>query len=143
MDIVFPQSNKFVIKDKVLIAYLGRDKEVVVPDDVTRIYHHAFFGNDSIEKVTIGSGVKEIGDYAFYCCRNLETVVLPSAIQIIQGYAFCECENLKKINIPKTILRLGDKAFYRCSNLLEQDKKEYPRAVSFGHCVFQKCKKKI
>ena len=76
--------------DKILIEYLGDEKELIIPDYVTEIKEYAFmyvgftsitipdsvkkinsaaFYESYLGKLTIGRGVTEIGDDAFCMCQ--------------------------------------------------------------------------
>jgi len=60
-------SNKtdFSIRFGCLINYRGKDKNVVIPDDVTVIGRRAFFQNNYIDSVTIPASVTEVQQEAY------------------------------------------------------------------------------
>lgn len=66
--------DEMVIEDGVLVKYIGSEKEVEIPDNVTVIGESAFADCDSIESIFVPGSVKKIEDYAFYGCRNLVNV---------------------------------------------------------------------
>lgn len=68
--------DEFVIVHNVLHGYYGSEKDVTVPDGVTRICTMAFMNElgCALENVTIPAGVTEIGDSAFDLCNDLKTV---------------------------------------------------------------------
>ena len=58
-------NSDFQIEDGVLIRYTGKDKDVVIPDGVTRIGAKAFFSCRSLTSITIPDSVTSIGRSAF------------------------------------------------------------------------------
>ena len=54
-------------------------KEIAIPDKVTRIGGHAFYGNQSLSKVTLteNSKLTEIGSSAFRQCYKLKNIKIP------------------------------------------------------------------
>lgn len=71
-------SNKtdFSIQFGCLINYRGKDKNVVIPDDVTVIGRRAFYQNNYIESVTIPASVTEVQQEAFTYCNYLKTITI-------------------------------------------------------------------
>ena len=67
--------NGYVIytdgQEKILLCYVGEQTNLVIPAYVTKIYNRAFYNNDLIESVVVGSNVSAIGSYAFYDCDKL------------------------------------------------------------------------
>ena len=57
--------SDFIIENRILVRYIGKSKEVVVPKGITIIGNKAFAGQD-ITKVIIPEGVTTIGEHAFY-----------------------------------------------------------------------------
>ena len=80
--------------DKVkLTNYLGKDENVVVPDEIdgkklVSIGHSAFANNTSIQSVTLGTNVTEICYGAFSWCTSLEKIVIPASVETIDENAF-------------------------------------------------------
>lgn len=92
--------------------------EVTIPASVQQIDKGAFYGNDSLKKVTIKGNTKLAEGSAFgsvfASCSNLEEVKLSDELEEIPGYTFYYCLGLKKINLPKNLKRIGEGAFYNC-----------------------------
>lgn len=128
----------------VAIGNFSFDKAINVtiePEGVTTINDYAFFGNKSLESITIPESVTSIGKSAFYDCEALAVITLPSNIQTIGdnafGYtgltsvalpenivsvgskAFSNCSSLKTVTIPGSVLQLGTSVFAECSGLSE------------------------
>ena len=80
--------NKYVIVNNILFDYTGRKKEIVIPENVTKIEKDAFRDCKSIISVTIPKSVTSISDYAFYGCINLKSVTLPDSLTDISDTAF-------------------------------------------------------
>ena len=106
--------ENFEIVDGVLVAYSGKEENVVVPTSVTRIGKEAFKENLSIKSVTIPLSVTEIGESAFELCENLVKVQLPSSLKKIEALAFSECTSLSDVNIPLDIEEINAHAFFDC-----------------------------
>lgn len=79
-DVAHAAEEDFVIDDGVLIAYMGSDEDITIPDSVTEIAAEAFLEDMTIVSVTIPSSVTKIGDMAFYKAYFLESVVFEGAL---------------------------------------------------------------
>ena len=77
-----------------LIAYLGADSDVNIPNTVTSIGESAFTSCASITSVTIPNSVTSIGASAFSNCKNLAVVTIPSTVMNIGNYAFNSSDNV-------------------------------------------------
>ena len=61
--------------------------------------------------------VTEIGYQAFFGCNTLTKVTLPHTVDKIGYQAFCKCSNLTNVTIPEGVKKIGQAAFYGCSQL--------------------------
>ena len=76
-----------------LIAYMGKESEVVIPAiyggiPVTIIGNSCFRGNDNITSVEISEGIATIDSLAFMECPSLEKVYIPDSVTSIGTQAF-------------------------------------------------------
>ncbi|HEX3028929.1 MAG TPA: leucine-rich repeat protein [Clostridia bacterium] len=110
--------SDFVVKNGVLIEYIGTDNVVNIPDNlgITAIGEDAFSGS-SITSVTIPNGVTAIWGFAFDNCSSLTTVTIPNSVTILGDCAFYFCNSLTKVTIPNRITAIGNSTFYGCSSL--------------------------
>ncbi len=129
----------------VLTKYIGNDKEVVVPSEiagkaVVKI-KGTFFDNKTIEKVVLPNGITEIGEHTFYGCTNLKTVILPDSVETIDNYAFASC-GLREIVLPVNTHYINKGAFWGCSNLTAIESHAEPitmdgKALFIGQHAFE------
>ena len=88
----------FKIENGVLKKYNGGEyPEIVIPDGVTEIGKHAFYG----------SGLNA----GFRSELAANKVILPDSVKIIGESAFQDCTTLKEINIPSSVTEIKDAAF--------------------------------
>ena len=86
-----------------LIAYIGSDAEITLPEDYKgnsyEIGENAFKGVSSIKSITIPNSVTSIGSYAFYNCSSLTAIIFPESVTSIGSYAFYNCSSLSEVHI--------------------------------------------
>ncbi len=70
----------------------------------------AYLGSDSV--ITIPNNVKTIAEKAFNNSTGLTSVVIPESVTSIEKQAFYGCTGLKSIVIPDSVSTIGDEAFY-------------------------------
>ena len=109
----------YQIQDGVLIRYMGREEETVVPAGIHTVGEGAFKGCVSLKKVVLPSGLQCIMGDAFKGCRRLEEVVIPDGVTYIGRYAFHRCHALKRVILPRSVEELGECAFLYCDNMRE------------------------
>ena len=107
------ETEEFLIEDGVLIAYLGNDAAVEIPEGVTAIGEAAFLNNAAMTSVVIPDTVTTIGEYAFKGCSGLDgTLKLPENLTAVNAYAFYKCTNVDgELVIPDSVTIIGDCAF--------------------------------
>ncbi len=122
------EMSDFVIEDGVLLKYAGKERTVVIPNEVTAIgndafistYHNFFVdGCETVETIVLPRGIKKIGYRSFGGCSNLTTINLPDGLLDIGPRAFEDCQNLRNISIPKSVRKIGSRAFYECRNITQ------------------------
>ena len=114
-------------------------QKTIIPNSVTSIGNHAFYGCSSLTSVTIPNSVTSIGGYAFYGCSSLTSVTIPNSVTSIGEGAFRGCSGLTSITIPNSVTSIGDDAFYYCSSLTSVT---IPNSVtSIGRRAFCSCEK--
>ncbi len=70
----------------------------------------AFYGCDSLQKVSLPEGLTVIKERTFYQCNNLETINFPEKLTEIGNYAFSNC-SLKSIKLPVGLRKISNDAF--------------------------------
>ena len=110
----------FVVdEDHVLVAYLGSDNNVIIPDNlgIKEIGSSAFTSNNDILSIRIPEGVTAIDAYAFTQCSNLTSVIIPNSVETIGYGAFNDCSSLTSIAIPPKVRMIDIFTFSGCSAL--------------------------
>lgn len=107
----------FIIVGDTLLRYRGSQRNVVIPQGVSRIGDHAFLACGSMERLVIPSGVTAIGRAAFRGCRKLQRVSLPDGLIHIGDSAFRRCSSLHTINLPDSLVAMGRYVFLGCGRL--------------------------
>ena len=83
-----------------LVAYLGTDNEITLPED--------YYGENYA-----------IGNNAFYYCTGLTSIEIPNSVTNIGASAFEGCNNIEKLYIGSSVESIGDKAFANCEKITE------------------------
>lgn len=89
-------------------------EELEISNDVQEIIGYAFWGNQSLKRVSLGSGLYEVPAFAFSNCMNLIEVNIPLPVRSIGAKAFEDCVSLKSISIPESVTRIHDTSFDGC-----------------------------
>ncbi len=101
--------------------YTGTETSVTIPSTiggktVTGIEGYAFNGSN-VTSITLPNTLTKIDGHAFYGASKLTSISIPSSVTSIDAYAFEFCTSLKSITIPGTVKTIGNGAFYGCSSL--------------------------
>lgn len=110
---------------------------IVLPDTVVSIGNYAFGNAESLQSITLGTGLKTIEEEAFNGCTSLQSVEIPSGVTTIGNSAFCDCSSMTSASIPSSVTALGDYVFIRCSalkNLAFNAKIDHIGLSVFGNC---------
>lgn len=126
----------FIVEGTVLVEYIGRGGDVVIPDRITEIAPQAFRQSD-VETVSFPASLEKIGWSAFEECRLLESVTIPEGVESIGSEAFSGCDSLKSVQLPTTLSVIEDGVFGHCSSL---ERIVVPEGVeSIGSGAFSWC----
>ena len=128
-EIIVDSNNKsYASKDGILfnkdmeniICYPGgKTGSFIIPDSVTSIGDHAFYGCTSLTNVTIPGSVTSIGSWAFQYCTSLTDVMISNSVTSIGDCAFKDCTSLTDVTIPDSVTNIGWLAFDNCTNLTD------------------------
>ena len=135
----------------ILMYYNGMETDLVLPEDITQIYKHAFYGRRDIKTITIPNSVTSIGDSAFDGCSSLTDVYITdiAAWYKIDFFNFSSnplrCaknlylnnELITELVIPNTVTEIKKYAFSGFSGLASVT---IPNSViSIGDNAFSSC----
>ena len=104
-------------KDHATLYFLlpsSQKESLNLTNDVKTIMAYAFWGNDSLKKVQLGSGLYEVPSYAFSNCSNLTDVSIHLPTQSIGAKAFEDCVSLQHVEVPESVTNIQDTAFDGC-----------------------------
>lgn len=128
-------TDDFVIFDgNYLAKYKGKDKNPVIPDNVTVLGEDAFKGAN-IDTVTFSPNIKEIPSRAF-AYSNIKEVVIPSTIKKVSEYAFLNCTKLDKITVEEGVEKIDSKAFMNCYTI-HKENIHIPESVKVASDAFK------
>ena len=106
-----------------LTKYLGTQvADVYVPNKlgeykVIKLAESIFENNDSINSITLASGILEIGNKAFYDCDSLVCILLSEELTTIGAEAFYSCDSFNSVILYDGITSVGEDAFSECHSL--------------------------
>lgn len=97
-----------------------------------------FLNNEPLKDLsTLDNNCKQIPDYAFYGQSSLEDVTLPDSVGSIGNLAFYYCKNLKKISIGNKVKTLNNKnVFEGCKTLKTIIFRDGENDVALGYHLF-------
>lgn len=94
-----------------LIAYVGRNTSVTIPNNVKSIEENAFINEKTLTNIIIPNSVTSIGESSFRNCTGLISVTIPKSVISIGWHAFNGCVQLSPFHIPATVDTIGAYAF--------------------------------
>ncbi len=80
-------------------------KAVKMPDSVERI-SAGFHGNEDLQYIVFGSGLKEIGEYSFFGCHALDRIELNEGLERLEYNAFADMDSLTYLYVPDTVTEI-------------------------------------
>lgn len=98
-------------------AFRGASLRSVHLEGGALIEPDAFYNNDSLRSLYVGSNVREIDAWAFESCDRLQYIVFEEGIREVGLGAFEDCVSLKQIALPSTLETLAKNAFHGCTAL--------------------------
>ena len=105
---IIAKTTDFIFNDNgngtVLLAYVGSDTNVIIPEKTTEIGVSAFMNNRVISTVEIPDNVTTINESAFENCTSLKEVILPDGLSALGANAFSNCDSLEKAYIPYSLV---------------------------------------
>lgn len=107
----------FDLSEGVLRKYMGKEKQVIIPNGVEEIADFAFYNCDTMETIQLPETLTTIGSFAFYGCDCLERVDVSKQVRMIGNGAFSCCAKLKNITLPEGLRTIAKSTFYKCPNL--------------------------
>ena len=127
------KTGDFRIEDGILQFYLGRSRDLVIPEGVTGIGCGAFARYKGFQSVTLPESVTKIGDGAFRDCIRLTSVNIPESVTEIGDDAFNGCSKLENIRVPDGVTRIGASAFNHCKALAGKHGFIVVKGIVFGY----------
>lgn len=94
------------------------NRTVKIYGEITGIGQNGFRNSNSIQTVSISSGVTNLGDNCFRDC-DITSIILSNSVESIGKNCFAECPNLTSITIPTSVINIGGYCFYDCTDLTE------------------------
>lgn len=133
----------YVVVGGLLTKYLGTDKDVIIPEDVTVIGKNAFAEAYHVESIVIHDKVVKIEDQIFgevYSWRDegqpmLAKLVIGNGVTKIGKKAFANCGKLADVVFGKSIVEIEEEAFEGCKSIKSIDLSGTP-IVTVGDSAF-------
>lgn len=104
---MFNESD-FEIDNGTLIKYLGNNKQVTIPDNVTCITSRAFAGCNDLTHLIIPNSVKNIDVCAFEGCTNLAEIIIPNAVIKLTNSLIRVNHDMSITNIGQSYTFIGE-----------------------------------
>ena len=92
---------------------------IVLPDTVVSIGDNAFESSESLQSITLGTGLKTIEADAFSGCTSVKSIAIPEGVTAIGDSAFRGCSSMTSAEVPSSVTQIGDSAFNGCSKLTD------------------------
>ena len=109
------ETNQFTRVGSGAFEWLGRVKEIVLPESIQTIGEFACYNCTGLEKVNLPNGLQTIGTWAFGQAK-LSEIDIPETVQRIDDWAF-QLTDLTSVVIPENT-NLGENAFFNDSRVV-------------------------
>ena len=124
------------IKESALINCSGLI-EIHIPNSVSSIGAHAFYGCTNLKNIIIPNKVTSIEERTFADCKGLVSVVIPNSVKSIEYEAFNGCSALKSIVLPEGMTLIKKWTFADCSSLVDVTLPSTMTTLEYG--AFENC----
>ena len=68
-----------------------------IPNTITAIGAHAFFGNENLSSINLPESIVSIGEAAFNGCEGLTSIIIPETVTTVEEHAFWGCSSLTDV----------------------------------------------
>lgn len=89
----------------------------IFKEGLISIGDYAFYGCNSILKLTLPNSLTSLGVYAFQSCQKLKELSIGSGLTVIDRYTFSSCVSLTNVVIPDNITHINESAFDGCTSM--------------------------
>ncbi len=106
---------------KNVICYTSTDGQIVTPADA-EAFGVSLMSNtyaNGVGKLSFSGDVTLIGESAFEDCETLQSITLPSGVTDIENFAFSGCTALESILLPASVETFGRYVFADCEALAD------------------------
>ena len=87
-------------------------KNTIIPEGITMIGSHAFFGQSTLLSIILPTSITTIGNFSFEHCTSITSITIPVNVQEVGYAAFYGCTALSAIHVNATTPpTLRDNAF--------------------------------
>ncbi len=117
--------------------------EYVVPNGVTSIGKHAFYGNDSLTKIILPDSLYTIGDYAFYHMDSLKSINLPDNLTFIGQSAFYTDHDWETMYMPDDLVYAHQIGYYGINPIKIEISMDHPVFSIENGCLIDKKQKEL
>lgn len=109
--------SDFLVDGTKLVKYLGRGKNVKIPEGIEVIGSFSFKDKTVMEKLSFPASLVEIEESAFERCLNLSCLIFPEKLKRVGKKAFNRCFNVSYIQFNDALSTIEQEAFGYCNKL--------------------------